>query len=307
MKAEMIYRYGGPEELQYGDMPMPTLNKDDVLIKVVATSVNPVDYKVREGHDKWGHRNFPVILGWDVSGVIEQVGRDVKDFHVGDEVYARPDVRRNGTYAEYVAVRASEIALKPRKLDHLQSAVIPLAGLTAYQGIFTHGKLQEGQRVLINGASGGVGSFAVQFAKWKGAYVIGTASGANANFVKELGADEFIDYQTEDVVAKLDNLDLVFDLIGGDQQRQLINVLKPNGILVSTVGITNEASARAAGIKTVAYMAQSVPEDLKMLAKLADEGTIRPVISNVFSLNDVPKAQQLIESGHVRGKIGIQI
>lgn len=307
MKAEMIYRYGGAEELQYGDMPMPTLNKDDVLVKVIATSVNPVDYKVREGHDKWGQRKFPVILGWDVSGVIEQVGRDVKDFHVGDEVYARPDVRRNGTYAEYVAVRASEIALKPRKLDHLQSAVIPLAGLTAYQGIFTHGKLQQGQRVLINGASGGVGSFAVQLAKWKGAYVTGTASGENEGFVKGLGADEFIDYQTEDVVAKLYDLDLVFDLIGGDQQRNLINVLKPGGILVSTVGITNEASAKAAGIKTVAYMAQSVPEDLRMLAKLADEGAIKPIISNVFSLNEVAKAQQLIEKGHVRGKIGIQV
>lgn len=307
MKAEMIYRYGGPEELHYGDMPMPTLNKDDVLIKVVATSVNPVDYKVREGHDKWGNRKFPVILGWDVSGVIEQVGKDVRNFHVGDEVYARPDVRRNGTYAEYVAVRASEIALKPRKLDHLQSAVIPLAGLTAYQGIFTHGKLQEGQKVLINGASGGVGSFAVQLARWKGAYVIGAASGENEGFVKELGADEFIDYQTEDVVAKLDNFDLVFDLIGGEQQRNLINVLKPNGILVSTVGITDPAGAKATGIKTVAYMAQSVPEDLKMLAKLADEGTLKPVISSVFLLRDVDKAQQLIENGHVRGKIGIQI
>jgi len=166
MKAEMIYQYGGVDELKYEDTPMPNLNPDDVLIKVVATSVNPVDTKVREGHDKWGHRKFPVILGWDVSGVIEQVGRDVKNYNPGDEVYARPDVRRNGTYAEFVAVRASEIALKPRKLDHLQSAVIPLAGLTAYQGLFTHGKLQAGQKVLINGASGGVGSFAIQLAKW---------------------------------------------------------------------------------------------------------------------------------------------
>ena len=307
MKAEMIYRYGGTDELKYGDMPMPTLNNDDVLIKVLATSVNPVDYKVREGHDKWGHRKFPVILGWDVSGVIERVGRDVKNFKAGDEVYARPDVSRNGTYAEYVAVRASEIALKPRKLDHLQSAVIPLAGLTAYQGIFTHGKLQEGQRVLINGASGGVGVFAVQLAKWKGAYVIGAASGENIEFVNGLGADEVIDYQTEDVVDKLDNIDLVFDLIGGDQQRNLINILKPGGILVSTVGITNAPSAKAAGIKTVAYMAKSEPEDLKMLAKLADEGTIIPVISSVFLLGDIAKAHQLSEKGHVRGKIGIQI
>jgi NADPH:quinone reductase-like Zn-dependent oxidoreductase len=307
MKAEMIYRYGGPDELKYGEMPMPTLNHDDVLIKVLATSVNPVDYKVREGHDKWGHRKFPVILGWDVSGVIERVGRDVKNFNVGDEVYARPDVSRNGTYAEYVAVRVGEIALKPRKLDHLQSAVIPLAGLTAYQGLFTHGKLQEGQRVFINGASGGVGTFAVQLARWKGAYVIGTASGDNVDFVKEQGADEVIDYKKENIVNKLNDIDLVFDLIGGDQQRQLINVLKPGGILVCTVGITDAPSAKAAGIKTASYTAQSEPADLKMLAKLADEGSIKPVISSVFLLSDVAKAHQLSIEGHVRGKIGIQI
>jgi NADPH:quinone reductase-like Zn-dependent oxidoreductase len=306
MKAVLIYKYGGPEVLEYTDAPVPAIKPDEVLIKVIATSINPVDYKVRQGHG-FPRAGFPAILGWDVSGVIEKAGSDVQDFKPGDEVYARPNVMRDGTYAEYVAVQAKEISAKPKKLDHLQSASIPLAGLTAWQGLFDHGKLQAGQKVLINGAAGGVGTLATQLAKWKGAYVIGTASENNIGFLKELGADEVIDYKKQKVEDVLKNIDLVFDTIGGDAQVKLLEVLKPGGILVSTVGLKDEEAIKAKGIQGIKYMALSVPADLEQLASLADEGKLKPVIQQVLPLTDIRKAHEIIEKGHVRGKIVITI
>jgi len=308
MKAVLIYKYGGPEVLKYEEnVPEPVINPDDVLIKVFATSVNPIDWKVRQGQRSSINREFPIILGWDVSGVIEKIGAEVKDYKVGDEVYARPDVSRNGTYAEYVAVRAKEIYFKPKTIDHLASAAIPLAGLTAWQGIFDHGKLQAGQKILIHGAAGGVGTLAVQLAKWKGAYVIGTASEKNIAFLKELGADEVIDYHKENFEEKLKDIDVVFDTIGGETQIKSLQVLKPGGILVSTVGIKDEAAVKAKGIQGVQYGAQSVPGDLKQLAELADAGKIKPVIAQVLPLSDIVKAHQLSEEGHTRGKIVLQV
>lgn len=306
MKAVLIYKYGGTEVLKFGDAPIPVINPDDVLIKVFATSVNPIDWKVREGHSK-GTRVFPVILGWDVSGVIEKVGADVHDYKVGDEVFARPDVSRNGTYAEYVAVRAKEISFKPKTIDHLESAAIPLAGLTAWQGLFDHGKLQAGQKVLIHGAAGGVGTLAVQLAKWKGAYVIGTASEKNIAFLKELGADEVIDYHKEKFEETLKNIDVVFDTIGGETQIKSLQVLKPGGILVSIVGIKDMEALKVKGIQGVQYMAQSVPENLKQLAVLIDSGKLKPVIAQVLPLKEIVKAHQLSERGHTRGKIVLQV
>src|ERR1700761_8234453 len=208
MKAVEIHQNGGPEQLIYEEAPQPELHPDDVLVKIYASGVNPVDYKVRKGDSRY-KGFFPRILGWDFSGVVEQAGSNVTEWKPGDAVYGRPDISRNGTYAEYVAVRANEIARKPASIDHKAASGVALAGLTAWQGLFTHGQLQPEQRVLIHGASGGVGVFAVQFAKWKGAYVIGTASGENKLFVEELGADEVIDYKTEDFTT-LTDIDLVF-------------------------------------------------------------------------------------------------
>jgi NADPH:quinone reductase-like Zn-dependent oxidoreductase len=307
MKAVQIHHYGGPEELIYEDAQTPDIQPDDVLIRVKATSINPIDWKVRQGGHKDADRHFPLVLGWDVSGVIDQVGEKVKNFKVGDEVFGRPDTSRNGTYAEYVAVRASELAPKPQSLDHNQSAAIPLAGLTAWQGIFDHGKLQAGQKILIHGASGGVGTFAVQLAKWKGAYVIGTASAKNADFLRDLGADEVIDYTSEHFENKLHDLDVVFDTIGGDVQLNSIKVLKQGGILVSTVGIKDEAALKAKGIQGVAYMAKSLPDQLHRMAQLIDEGKLRPVISKTFPLKDAAEAQRESEQGHTRGKIVLTV
>jgi NADPH:quinone reductase-like Zn-dependent oxidoreductase len=307
MKAVLIHEYGGPEVLKYEDAPLPTINPDDVLVKVFATSVNPIDWKVREGHRKGLERKFPIILGWDVSGVIEKVGSEVDYYKVGEEVYARPDVSRNGTYAEYVAVRAKEISFKPKTIDHINSAAIPLAGLTAWQGLFDHGKLQAGQKILIHGAAGGVGTLAVQLAKWKGAYVIGTASEKNIAFLKNLGVDEVINYQKENFEEKLKAIDVVFDTIGGETQIKSLQVLKSGGILVSTVGIKDEAALKAKGIHGVQYMAQSVPGDLKHLAELVDAGKLKPVISHIMPLKDIVKAHELSEEGHTRGKIVLKV
>jgi len=306
MKAVLIYKYGGPEELKYEDAPMPVINPDDVLVKVIATSINPIDWKVRKGQHG-NDRTFPIILGWDVSGVIEKVGDEVKNYKVGDEVYARPDPSRNGTYAEYVAVRAKEIYFKPKSIDHIKSAAVPLAGLTAWQGIFEHGKLEAGQKILIHGASGGVGTFAIQFAKWMGAYIIGTASEKNSAFLKELGADEVIDYQKEHFEEKLKDIDVVFDTIGGETQIKSLAVLKPGGILVSTVGIKDQEALKAKNIQDVQYMAQSIPADLKQIAVLIDAGKIKPIISDIMPLTDIIKAHQLSEAGHTRGKIVITV
>jgi len=308
MKAVLIYEYGGPDVLKYEEnVAEPAINPDDVLVKVFATSINPVDWKVRDGHMKGLARVFPVILGWDVSGVITKVGSQVNDYKIGDEVYARPDVSRNRTYAEFVAVRANEIYFKPKSIDHLKSASIPLAGLTAWQGLFDHGKLQAGQKVLIHGAAGGVGTLAVQLAKWKGAYVIGTASEKNSAFLKELGADEVIDYRKENFEEKLKDIDVVFDTIGGETQIKSLQVLKPGGILVSTVGIRDEAALKAKGIHGAQYMAQSVPENLKQLAELIDAGKLKPVIAEILPLKEILKAHQLSEGGHTRGKIVLQV
>jgi NADPH:quinone reductase-like Zn-dependent oxidoreductase len=306
MKAVLIYKYGGPEELIYTDAPIPTINPDEVLVKIIATSVNPVDWKVRAGHG-FPRKSFPAILGWDVSGIIEKIGADVHNFKVGDAVYGRPDVMRDGCYAEYVAVSAAELSPKPKKLDDLQSASIPLAGLTAWQGLFDHGKLAAGQKILIHGAAGGVGTLAVQLAKWKGAYVVGTASANNIDFLKELGIDEVIDYKHEKFEEKLRDIDVVFDTIGGETQLKSLAVLKPGGILVSTVGIKDMDAVKAKGITGVQYMALSVPSDLQQLAELADAGILKTIITEVLPLTEIRKAHELSEQGHVRGKIVIKV
>jgi NADPH:quinone reductase-like Zn-dependent oxidoreductase len=308
MKAVEIHHFGGPEELIYEEAAIPAINPDDVLVRVYASGVNPVDYKVRKGgYGSGGPSFFPRILGWDFSGVIEKTGSEVTDWKPGDEVYGRPDIPRNGTYAEYVAVKAGEIARKPVSIDHKAASGVALSALTAWQGLFDNGQLQPGQRVLIHGAAGGVGTFAVQLAKWKGAYVIGTASGKNVLFLEELGANEVINYEEEDFSEKLTDIDVVFDTLGGKVQEQSLKVLKPGGILVSTVGIRDEAAVRAKGLRSASYMAKSLPDQLRQIASLIDAGVVIPVISRIFPLEDAAEAHRVSEEGHTRGKIVLQI
>ncbi len=308
MKAIVMHEFGNPDVLKYEDFEKPEPQADEVVIKAFASGVNPVDTKIRAGKAQERFPvTLPVIIGWDVSGEIEEVGGNVMNFKKGDEVYSRPGVGRNGTYAEYVVVKASEVNKKPKSIDHDKAAGVPLAGLTAWQGLFDHGKLEEGQKVLIHAASGGVGSFAVQFAKWKGAYVIGTGSGDNRDFLKDLGVDEVIDYKNEKFEDKVHDVDLVFDLIGGDTQKRSISVVKNGGRIITTVQDEYVKEARAANIVLERFMAQSYAGNLEQIAQLIDAGKVMPVISEVMELKDAAKAHKLIEEGHVRGKIILEV
>jgi len=308
MKAIRIHEFGGPEVLKYEDAPQPMPAADEVLIKVHASGVNPIDWKIRAGHAKGKFPvEFPLIPGWDVSGEIEEVGSNVKNFRKGDEVYARPDPTRDGSYAEYVAVKANEVALKPKSIDHNKAAAVPLAGLTAWQALFDHGELQEGQKVLIHGATGGVGSYAVQMAKWKGAYVIGTTSSKNIDFLEDLGADETIDYKKEKFEDKVKDVDVVIDLIGGDTQKRSLQVLKNGGRLITTVAPEFRNLAKEKNIHLENFMAQSDPEDLEQIAALIDEGKIKPFVEKIMPLKDAAKAHELLENGSVQGKIVLEV
>jgi len=196
MKAIRIHGYGDVDTLSYEDAPMPEPGPADIRVRVHAAAVNPVDWKIRAGYlAAMIPYQMPLTLGWDVSGVVDKLGTDVTDVSVGEAVYSRPDITRDGSYAEYMVVRASEVAAKPETLSHNEAAAVPLAGLTAWQALFDHAQLKKGERVLIHAGAGGVGSFAIQFAKWAGAYVIATASSANEALIRDLGADEFVDYR----------------------------------------------------------------------------------------------------------------
>ncbi|HEY8969901.1 MAG TPA: NADP-dependent oxidoreductase [Puia sp.] len=304
MKAIQIHSYGGPEVLKVEEVARPQVSSHDVLIKVYASGVNPVDWKAREGYMK---HSLPFIPGWDVSGVVEETGPAVKNFKKGDAVYSRPDMKGNGSYAEYVVAKDTEMGHKPATVDHITAAAIPLAGLTAWQGLFTHGKLQPGQRLLILGASGGVGSLAVQFAKWKGAYVIGTTSEPNLSFVRELGADEAIDYHKRGYENLITHVDMVFDTIGGEAQKNTLRLLRPGGILVTTLKIEDAAAFEKKGVRITGMMAQANQDDLESIARLVDEGKVRPAIQKVFPLEKAADASRLSQEGHVRGKIVLRV
>lgn len=308
MKAVRIHQYGNSEVLKYEDAPMPEITSTDVLVRVVAASVNPVDWKIREGYLKeMITYPMPLTLGWDVSGVIEAVGADVTRFKVGDAVFSRPDIKRNGTYAEYVAIRADEVALKPKTISHVEAASLPLAGITAWEVLITAGKLKAKQRVLIHAGSGGVGSLAIQLAKSRGAYVIATTSGRNSDFVKSLGADEVIDYKTQKFQAVVKDVDLVFDTLGGEVQEASWSVLKPGGILVSIVSPPPEERAKALGMRSAFVFIEPSAAILAELAALVDAGSVRPIVGAEFALADIAKAHAFSQTGRTVGKIVLYV
>lgn len=309
MKAVRIHRYGPVEELVLEDAPLPVLAPDEVLIQVVGASVNPVDWMIRQGKlkDVLAHA-LPLTLGWDASGVVSAAGNLVRRFGIGDNVYSRPDIARNGTYAEYVAVRAAEVAFKPTTISHMEAASLPLAGITAWQALIDVCKLKTGQRVLIHAAAGGVGSLAVQIARTRGAYVIGTASVANKHFVLSLGANEFIDYRTQTLESAIeDPVDAVLDTVGGEAQEASFPLLKTGGVLVSIVSPPPQELAEKYGVRAEFFMVGPNAEVLEQLAKLVDEGKVRPIIGAEFALEDIARAQALSEAGHMRGKIVLYV
>ncbi|MCL7489313.1 MAG: NADP-dependent oxidoreductase [Desulfobulbaceae bacterium] len=306
MKAVRIHSHGGPEVLKYEDVPMPNLNDDDVLVKVLAAGVNPVDWKIRQGYMEEMF-SLPLIPGWDVAGIIEEKGKDVTSLEVGDSVYARPDIVRNGAYAQYIAVKASEVALKPETIDYIHAAAVPLAGLTAWQSLFDLAHLQAGQKILIHAAAGGVGHFAVQFAKWAGAHVIGTASANNHTFLKSIGAHETIDYNVTAFDDAVHDVDVVFDTMGGEVWQRSWKVLKKGGIMVSALR-GPEAGGMDALNKLCAHVfVQPDADQLGEIAVLIDSGHVRPEIARVFLLHEAEKAHRQSEEGHTRGKIVLNV
>lgn len=308
MKAVRIHNYGGPDILTYEDAPRPTAGPGEVLIRVYATTVNPFDCAARAGYlAGFFNYTFPLILGTDVSGVIEEVGEGVKNFSPGDSVYARTGVFRDGANAEYAVAFVTDVAKKPQSLDHIHSAALPHVTLTAWQGLYELANLSAGQTVLIHAAAGGVGHMAVQLAKLRGAKVIGTAS-THLDFIKELGVDQAIDYKTtafEDIVK---DVDVVFDLMGGDTQERSWKVLKPGGILLATVQPPSEETAAAHGVRQ-AYITSAPPvsQTLTEVAALVDGGKLKPVVSTILPLQDIRKAHELIEAKHVYGKLVLQV
>ena len=310
MKAIRIHQYGGPEVLRYEDAPRPEPADGEALIRVHAASINPIDWKVRAGYvQKYIPHSLPLILGWDVSGTIEALGPGVRDHVVGAEVYARPDVTRDGAYAQYMTVRASDLARKPQSLDHEYAAAVPLAGLTAWQGLLDAGNigLQKGQTVLIHGAAGGVGTFAVQIAKWRGARIIASGSPKNEGFLLELGADVFLDYTREHFEDVVRDVDAVLDTVGGETQKRSWAVLKRGGVLASTVGPPPEDVAKTHGVRAASISTRTVVSQLDEIATLIDTGVLRPIVTEILPLAEARKAHEHSQTGHTRGKIVLQV
>ena len=308
MKAVSIYSYGGPDVLVYEDAPRPHPADGEVLVRVHAAGINPVDWKIREGHLKdMLHHTFPLVLGWDVSGVVEAVGSGLTRIKAGDEVFSRPDIMRDGAYAEFIVIRESEVALKPKSIDHLHAAALPLGGLTGWQTLFDAGGLQPGQRVLIHAAAGGVGHLAVQLAKWKGAHVIGTAAERNHEFLRKLGVDQVIDYDTERFEEVIQPVDVVLDTMGGDTQARSWKVLKRGGILVSIASPPSAETAAAQGVRQAFVFTQPNAAELTEIAQLADADKLKVIVETVLPLSDATRGQELSERGHTRGKIVLRV
>ncbi|MEK3767032.1 NADP-dependent oxidoreductase [Paenibacillus sp. FSL R5-0887] len=331
MKAMIIKKYGN-SPLQLADIPTPAVGDYDVLAEIHAASINPIDFKVRDGKVRTLLKyNMPLVLGNDFSGIVIQVGKNVKKFKIGDEIYGRPRKDRIGTFAEYISVHEEDIALKPHNLSFEEAASIPLVGLTSYQALHDILQLTAGQKVLIQAGAGGVGTFAIQLAKTMGIYVATTTSDAGAELVKSLGADQIINYKTEAFDKILQNYDGVFDTIGGETLEKAFKTVKQGGQIVSVSGLPNARFGKEYGagfIKTnifrlitrklskleakhkVKYsflFMKPSGSQLEVISELIESGQIKPVIDQVFPFVEAQKAMEYSESGRAKGKIILKI
>ncbi|MBV9945285.1 MAG: NADP-dependent oxidoreductase [Myxococcales bacterium] len=314
MKAIRIHEYGGPEVLKYEDAPDPPFGDDDVLVQVHAAAVNAVDWKIREGWlSEMMPYPLPMVPGWDVCGVVVARGAKVTRFAIGDPVFGSPDITRDGGYAELLAARAGELARKPIAIDDASAAAVPMCALTAWQSLFeapagyVGAGLRPGQTVLIHAAAGGVGTFAVQLAKWRGARVIGTCSARHVDYVRAMGADEVIDYSAirfEDVAR---DVDVVLDSVGGETQDRSWRVVRPGGILVSIARPPADEDAARYGVRAGYVFVQPSAVDLEHIARLIDERRLHVEVSNVLPLSSAREGQELSRAGHTRGKTVLRV
>ena len=309
MKAIRFHEYGGPEVLRYETAPRPEPSPGELLVRVKATAVNPVDVAIRAGYLK-AMRDVekPFILGWDFSGVVEACGKGTKKFHQGDEVFGLKQLWEQGNYAEYTVVPESVCAAKPTGLDHATAAAIPLAGLTAWQALFDHAGLKTGQKVLIHSGAGGVGHFAIQFAKAKGITVAATASTRNQEFLAQLGADQPIDYTTTKFEDVVNDADAVIETKGGEIRDRSWKALKPGGILVALIGpAPSEADAAAHQVRQTLMWVHPDPEQLTEIGNLVIAGKVKVHIDHAYPLTEIAKAHEASATGHTRGKLAILV
>jgi NADPH:quinone reductase-like Zn-dependent oxidoreductase len=308
MKAIRLHARGGPEQLVYEDAPAPVLRPGDALVRVSATGITSTELTWDETYQNPdGSPRIPTIPGHELSGVIEWVPPGIRDLGPGDAVYGLAEFPRDGAAAEYVAVRAGNLSLKPRTIDHIHSAAVALSGLTAWQALFVHGGLEKGQRVLIHGGAGGVGVFAVQLAHWKGAYVITTSSGANLQFLRDLGADEPIDYTTARFEEQLRDVDVVLDAVGRDTVERSWRVLRPGGAMISVVKPIAENELREHGARGRFFIVEPDRDQLEKMAKLIDDGAMKSIVAATEPLARAREAFELGLKGHTRGKIVLRV
>ena len=308
MKAVVLNEYGGREVLKYQDVPRPEPKGDEILVHVMAAAVNPVDTYVRQG--MFGKRaigNAPTILGYDIAGVVEKTGADTKKFKKGDAVYCYLSVMRGGGYAEFAVAKESETALKPKNINFVNAAAVPLAATTAWQALIDSAKIDKGQTVLIHGGSGGVGSFAIQIAKARGAKVIATASTVHQDLLKTLGVDQAIDYMTtkfEDVVK---DVDVVLNCVRADALARSYGVVKKGGVIVSITDEPDQAECSKHELHCSRLGAHPDAQVLEELTKLIETGKIKPIVSQTFRLAETVKAHEQIETHHTLGKIVLKV
>jgi NADPH:quinone reductase-like Zn-dependent oxidoreductase len=308
LKAVRVHQRAGPEGLVYEEAPLPTIGRGDALIGVYAAGITPTEFTWNSTFtDADKKSRLPSVPAFEVSGKVSRVAPGVAELAPGDDVYGLLNFWRDGSAAEYVAVKASDMAPKPKSLDFVQAAAVPLSGLTAWQALFDHAKLSQGQRVLIHGAGGGVGTFAVQFARHRGVRVVATCSASKADLVRELGAEEVIDYAKVRFEDAVRDVDAVLDTVGGDTLDRSWKVVRKGGTLVTIVGDAPEGKADAHGIRGVSMLVEPSRTELVQISRLIDEGEVRPIISGVFPLAEARRAYESGLSGHARGKVVLKV
>lgn len=308
MKAIRLHKRGGAQEIFYEEAPRPSLRTNDALVRVFASGITPAELTWDETYQSEdGASRLPSIPGHELSGVVEQVSTEVALLKAGEEVYGLTSFFRDGTAAELVAVRAEDLAAKPRSLDHEHAAAVPLAALTAWQGLFDHAGLAEGQTVLIHGAAGGVGTYAVQLARWRGARVLATATAKDVATLRQLGADSVIDYRTEHFEDRAGRVDVVFDAVGGETRTRSWQVLLPGGTLVTLPGPIPEGEAKGYNARGVFFVVKPSRIQLATIAQLIDEGTLRVLLSEVLPLQRAREAFEHGAAARKPGKIVLQV
>ena len=310
MKAAQINNYGDPSVVQIAEVDQPQLTEAQVLVEVHASSLNPFDTTVREGHMKDAiPLQFPATLGGDIAGVVVKAGTGVERLKPGDKVYGQANVvaGNSGAFAELAATKASQLAKMPSNLSFEQAAAMPLVGVSALQALSEHINLKAGQNIFIHGGAGGIGTIAIQIAKHIGAYVATTATGEGIDYVKKLGADQVIDFKSEDFTKKLQDFDAVFDTTPGDDFTKSLDILKPGGVAVSMLVAADEAKAKAKNLKTITQSTTVTTAKLDKLRELIEDGVITPHIDKIFPLDDIRAAFEARESGLAKGKVVIKI